>query len=83
MKVLKVEASGLVMEKSEVIPNHLIQNAVEQLHNIIEEKKALIKFDLEESNTAIKADYRSLYMSMLNLISNALKYSLHPEIAVR
>ena len=83
MKVLKAEASGLVMEKSEVVPNQLIKNAVEQLHNIIEEKKALIKFDLEESNTAIKADYSSLYMSMLNLISNALKYSLHPEINIR
>lgn len=82
MKVLKAEASGLVMEKSDVVLNHLIQNTVEQLHSMVDEKKGVIKFELEESNTAIKADYSSLYMSLLNLISNALKYSLHPEITI-
>ena len=83
MKVLKAEANGLVMEKSDVTPNALLQKAIEQMHAIIEEKKAKIVWHLEPTNTVIKADNKSLYMSLLNIISNALKYSPDPIITIQ
>lgn len=83
MKVLKAEASGLVMEKSDIVPNVLLQQAVEQLHTIVEEKNAKIVWLLEPGNTKIKADTSSLYMSLLNIISNALKYSPEPIITIQ
>lgn len=83
MKVLKAEANGLILEKNDVVPNVLLQNTVAQLHTIIEEKKAQIVWLLEHNNTNIKADNSSLYMSLLNLISNALKYSSEPVITIQ
>jgi two-component system phosphate regulon sensor histidine kinase PhoR len=82
MKVLKAEASGLVMDKSEVVPNELIQKAVIQLHPVIEEKNAIIQLLPEQTNMAIHADDNSLYVAILNLISNALKYAKEPLISI-
>ena len=82
MSVLKAEAYGLVMQKNNVNPNELIRNALLQLNAIVEEKDARVDLSLEQSNTAIKADGNSLYVAILNLLSNALKYSKQPVITI-
>ena len=82
MSVLKAEAYGLVMQKNNVNPNELIRNALLQLNAIVEEKDARVDLSLEQSNTVIKADGNSLYVAILNLLSNALKYSKQPVITI-
>lgn len=82
MKVLKAEASGLVLDKSEVVPNELIKKALIQLSPVIEEKNAIVELAPEEKNTAIPADDSSLFVAVLNLISNALKYAREPVINI-
>jgi two-component system phosphate regulon sensor histidine kinase PhoR len=82
MRVLKAEANGLVMEKKDVVPNELVKNALTQLYAIVEEKHATVKLSLEEKNTAILADNSSLFVAIVNLISNALKYSKVPAILI-
>ncbi len=82
MKVLKAEANGLVMDKREIIPNELIKKALLQLSAVVEEEHAIVKLLLEETDVAIPADESSLYVAVLNLISNALKYSKKPLIII-
>ncbi len=82
MKVLKSEASGLVIEKSDVNPNELVESAVAQLQTSIEEKNAVIHFIPEKSNQLITADDNSLYVAVLNVISNAIKFSDEPVINI-
>ena len=82
MKVLKAEASGLVVDKSEVAPHELIKKAITQLYPVIEEKHAVVELLPEETNVAVNADESSLYVAILNLISNALKYAKEPLIKI-
>ncbi len=82
MKVLKAESSGLVMDKSEVVPDDLIEKALIQLSPVIEEKKAIVELLPDEKNTVILADERSLFAAIVNLISNALKYAEEPVIKI-
>jgi two-component system, OmpR family, phosphate regulon sensor histidine kinase PhoR len=82
MKVLKAEADGLVLEREDIIPNELIKKAVTQLNVAIEEKNAKVELLLEQKNTTIAADKSGLYVAILNLVSNAVKYSKDPMIII-
>ncbi len=82
MKVLKAEANGLAIEKDDVVPNKLIRNAIKQMYVTIEEKNAHIEEILEPNDEVIFAESSNLYMAILNLISNALKYSDNPVIKI-
>ncbi len=82
MKVLKAEANGLVMDKNDVVPNELIKSALMQLNAMAEEKQAKVNLLLEETDAVIKADKSSLYVAVLNLISNALKYAKQPLVTI-
>jgi two-component system, OmpR family, phosphate regulon sensor histidine kinase PhoR len=82
MSVLKAEANGLVTEKTDVVVNDLVRKALIQLHTIIEEKNATIHLRLEQADCCIRADEASLFMAILNLLSNALKYAKDPVITI-
>src|SRR4029078_13723954 len=59
-----------------------IKQAIEQMQFQIEEKETLIKLEPDKENTVIRADKNNLYIVLLNLISNAIKYSKHPKITI-
>ncbi len=81
MKVLKAESNGLVMERISLSPLELIHKAIHQLDFSIREKDAIIHFDRAE-NFMVQADPSSLFVALLNLISNAVKYAPQPEIHI-
>jgi two-component system phosphate regulon sensor histidine kinase PhoR len=83
MKVLKAETNGLMPEKEELIINDLIKQAISQLNVTIEEKRASVQFFPEQLNTKIVADKSGLYVAILNLISNAIKYSTNPTVIIK
>ena len=82
MKVLKAEADGMVIEKEIIAPNELIRKAIAQLNASIEEKNAKLDSVFEQNNTTVLADKGGLYVAILNLIANAIKYSKDPVIIV-
>lgn len=82
VKVMKADAGGLQMEKEAVSPNELVKAAVSQLYAMIEEKHARVELNLEETNASVMADAGNLYVSIINLISNAVKYSKDPLVIV-
>lgn len=83
MKVLKADTKGLVIEREKIAPNELINQAISQLHVNMEEKKVNIQLLLEQNNTKIEVDKSGLFVAILNLISNAIKYSNHPIIIIK
>lgn len=80
VKVMKTDATGMDMQKEMISPNELVKAAVNQLYAIIEEKHAKIELVLEETNASILADANNLYISILNLLTNAVKYSKNPLV---
>ncbi len=82
MKVLKAEANGLVMNKDEVSPYKLVVNAVEQLKAVAEEKKAEINLVATDPEMTIWCDESSLFVVIVNLVSNAIKYAAEPKITI-
>jgi two-component system phosphate regulon sensor histidine kinase PhoR len=82
MKTLKAETNGFIIEREEIIPNELIKNAVTQLRVNLEEKNARVELILEPHNTRLVADKSGLYVAIINLVSNAIKYSNNPVILI-
>jgi two-component system phosphate regulon sensor histidine kinase PhoR len=83
MKVLKAETKGLALEKEAIVPNELIKQVIIQLNVNVEEKVANIQLELEQNNIEIIADKNGLYVAILNLVSNAIKYSNNPVIHIK
>ena len=83
MEVMKAETSGLQIQKEPVVPNELIRKAIIQLNVMIEEKEAQIDLQLDPGNISIKAGSNSIYLVILNIISNAIKYSPTPKIIIQ
>ena len=83
MKVLKAETSGLALLKETVVVNELIKQAITQLNGMIDEQHAEVQLLLEQKNTTLQADKNGLYVAILNLITNAIKYSAHPVIQIK
>ncbi len=81
IKVLQAESGGLPVKRQLISPNTLIHEAISQLNPVIEEKHATIRLNLETHGT-IFADKAGMYLVILNLISNALKYSIDPQIEI-
>jgi two-component system phosphate regulon sensor histidine kinase PhoR len=82
VKVIKTNKAALQIDKEEVKPGELIHHAIEQLSLQAEEKGALIELKLDPANPSIRADKNSLYIVLLNLISNAIKYASNPHIII-
>ena len=82
VKVIKTDNIPLAIQKERLHPNDLIKNALEQMQLQIEETKAIIEFHPDSNNSIIRADRNNLYIVLLNLISNAIKYSRQPHIVI-
>jgi two-component system phosphate regulon sensor histidine kinase PhoR len=82
VKVIKTDNIPLTIQREIVNPNDLIKNALEQMQFQIEEAGAFIEFFPEKKNLTIRADKNNLYIVLLNLISNAIKYSRQPHIII-
>jgi two-component system, OmpR family, phosphate regulon sensor histidine kinase PhoR len=82
VKVIKTNKDALRIDKEEVHPGELIHHAMEQLQMQAEEKDAIIELKLDPANPSIRADKNNLYIALLNLISNAIKYASKPHIII-
>lgn len=82
VKLIRADSFGLQLVKEEVYPQKLIQDALLQLDLLITEKSSVISFFPLKDEAAIKADKANLYLVILNVLSNALKFSQHPHIVI-
>jgi two-component system phosphate regulon sensor histidine kinase PhoR len=82
LKAASSESRNLPIKKEHIVAQLLIEEALSKVHPLIEEKKAKVELKMEDSSVNIYADGAHLELAIVNLLENALKYSVHPHIVV-
>jgi two-component system phosphate regulon sensor histidine kinase PhoR len=82
MLVMRADAHILRFTKEDVVINYLVKDAVNQLSMLANQKNTNFEFKLEPANTSIKADRNNMFLVIVNLVSNAIKYSPKPNIII-
>ena len=82
LKSASAENKKFPIDKETVQPAKLIEQALNKLQPLIEQKKALIELKVDNYDTNIHADEGHLELAIINILENALKYSNTPHIIV-
>ena len=82
VKVIKTDSAGLKIIKERVNVNQLIRDALAQLHFNISDKKGNVELHLEKQDMLVFADGENLFIAILNVISNSIKYSPFPNLVI-
>ena len=82
LKSASAENKKLPIDKGTVQPARLIEQALNKLQPLIEQKLAQVELKVENYETLIHADESHLELAIINIIENALKYSNAPHIIV-
>ncbi|MBL4889357.1 MAG: response regulator, partial [Candidatus Lindowbacteria bacterium] len=79
----KIEAGHMKVDLSEIRIQDAVQEVMDQVSPILKEKKLLSEVKYIDENVVVLADYDRLRQILLNLISNALKFTDTGSITVR
>lgn len=82
LKAASSESRNLPIQKENIQLHNLIEQALGKVQPLIEEKRAKVELKIENAETTIYADRAHLELALVNLLENALKYSVQPHIVV-
>ena len=82
LKSASAENKKFPIDKETVNPARLIEQALNKLQPLIEQKQAQVELKVENYETSLLADESHLELAIINLLENALKYSAFPHIIV-
>ncbi|HEY4062061.1 MAG TPA: HAMP domain-containing sensor histidine kinase [Puia sp.] len=82
LRTASIESKDLPMNKEDIDAHQLIAEALNKVQPLIDKKMARVELKMEESNGMLFADKAHLELAVVNLLENALKYSLQPHIVV-
>jgi two-component system phosphate regulon sensor histidine kinase PhoR len=82
LKAASSESKNLPLQKEDIDAHQLIEQALNKVQPLIEEKRARIELKMEDGNGVLHADKAHLELAVVNLLENALKYSVEPRIVV-
>lgn len=82
LEITYTDRSSLPLEKEKFDINTILQQAVNDLQPLAEQKNAVINTSFAQQNTQVTADRYYMLLTFINLIENAIKYSLQPEIFI-
>ena len=82
LKSSSVQHKQLPITKKAVNPQHLIEEAMNKVQPLVDQKHARIELKMHEQREDIHADQEHLELAIVNLLENALKYSTDPRILV-
>ncbi len=82
LKSASAENKKFPIDKESVQPAKLIEQALNKLQPLIEQKQALVELKVDNYETNIHADEGHLELAIINILENALKYSSSPHIIV-
>jgi two-component system phosphate regulon sensor histidine kinase PhoR len=82
LKSASAENKKFPIDKETVQPARLIEQALNKLQPLIEQKQAVVELKVDNFETNIHADESHLELAIINILENALKYSNAPHIIV-
>jgi two-component system, OmpR family, phosphate regulon sensor histidine kinase PhoR len=82
LQITYTDRSSLPLEKEFFDINTAVQQAINDLLPLAEQKNAVIKTNFAVENTRVTADKYYLVLTFINLIENAIKYAPLPEIFI-
>jgi len=82
VKTVVADQYQFVLKMKPVVPNELLKKVIAQLEPLLNKKAGVVEWDLDEENSSILADEENLYLSLFNIINNAIKYSAQPKIII-
>ena len=82
VKTVVADQYQFVLKMKPVVPNELLKKVIAQLEPLLHKKAGVVEWDLDEENSSILADEENLYLSLFNIINNAIKYSPQPKIII-
>ena len=82
LKSASAENKKFPIDKENVQPARLIEQALNKLQPLIEQKQAHVELEVDNYETNIHADEGHLELAIINILENALKYSYTPHIIV-
>jgi two-component system, OmpR family, phosphate regulon sensor histidine kinase PhoR len=83
LEIAYTDSNKLPLEKEKFNINTLLQQAITDLHPLIEQKNAIVKTAFSAAINEVIADKYYMLLTFINLIENAIKYSAQPEILIK
>ena len=83
LRTASIETKDLPIRKEEINAHLLIEEALNKVQPLIEQKKAKVEVRMDEGDGRLQADRAHLELAVVNLLENALKYSAEPHIVVQ
>ena len=82
LEIAYTDSNALQLEKEKFNVNDLLQQAINNLHPLAEEKNAVIQTTFSSTGIMVTADKYYMLLTFINLIENAIKYSTSPKINI-
>ena len=83
LQIARSDRRDLPIQKKQVPLKDLIEQAVAKMQPLIDEKKAEVEVPIdEEMNIDLFADWAHLELAIVNLLENALKFSIKPHVII-
>lgn len=79
----KIEAGKMPLNLEEFNPGTLIEELARDVDPLVRNKKNTLKLDIDPSLNRLKADVTKMKQVMMNLISNAAKFTQEGDITIR
>lgn len=83
LKTATSDSNKLNLEKETFALNDVIHDVLHLLDPMITEKQVRVDLDLEQENFDVFADRSHIVMVMVNLLENAIKYSVNPHVIIK